>query len=225
MSRERGLREATSGVGHPRRGVLCDDHAVFGAGLVTVVRTVFPSAEVELLYSLAALLSRVESATEDELFVVDVALGDGTIEMALPQLAAMTCPVLVVSGQECPDVARRILASGIAGYVAKSASLDELRSAIVAVASGGRHIPELVLGATQSTQPAARSDCRLTARQGEVAELLASGYSNREIREELGVSENTVKSHLRGIFAALDVSNRTEAAIEWLRIRSEVRNN
>jgi DNA-binding NarL/FixJ family response regulator len=57
----------------------------------------------------------------------------------------------------------------------------------------------------------------LTPRQLEVATLTARGCSNREIASVLELSENTVKKHLKDVFAALDVSNRTELAVLLVR--------
>ena len=58
---------------------------------------------------------------------------------------------------------------------------------------------------------------RPTPRELEVLELLAAGASNRRIARELGVSEHTVKFHLRSIFRTLGVSNRTQAATAYVR--------
>jgi DNA-binding NarL/FixJ family response regulator len=58
---------------------------------------------------------------------------------------------------------------------------------------------------------------RLTPRQQEVLELMAQGKSNRDIAQEMGRSEHTVKAHLAVIFRALGVSNRVEATLVGLR--------
>jgi DNA-binding CsgD family transcriptional regulator len=57
----------------------------------------------------------------------------------------------------------------------------------------------------------------LTAREREVCELLITGATNRRIAGKLCISENTVEFHLRHIFAKLDASSRTEAAVTYLR--------
>jgi len=63
-----------------------------------------------------------------------------------------------------------------------------------------------------------RGDPSLTDRELEVLASLISGKTNREIAKELNITESTVKSHLSLIFAKLDVSNRTEAAMVGLKI-------
>jgi DNA-binding NarL/FixJ family response regulator len=59
---------------------------------------------------------------------------------------------------------------------------------------------------------------RLTPRQQEVLALMVQGKSNRDIAQELGLSESTVKVHLAGIFRALGVSSRVEALLAGLRL-------
>jgi DNA-binding NarL/FixJ family response regulator len=105
-------------------------------------------------------------------------------------------------------------AAGAAGFVAKTVTGRQLADAIVAVAGGRR----VVL-----TPPAHRHlesglawpgrDRQLSGRDSELLVLLSQGYSNREIAKRLYLSENTVKTHLRRLYAKLGVSNRTQAAM------------
>jgi DNA-binding NarL/FixJ family response regulator len=104
------------------------------------------------------------------------------------------------------DVSRAIQA-GARGYLLKDAPFEELLACIREVHRGGMTInPTLVrkLAAGLRQEP-------LTGRELDVLRLLAEGKSNREIAGCLFVGETTVKSHLRSVFAKLDVLSRTEA--------------
>lgn len=213
------------------RAVICDDHAIFSQGMCAVVLSVFPGAVLEVVTSLGALQHRLDQSPPLDLLLLDYSLGDGDVEALLPKLAPLPTKVLVVSASEEPALILRMLASGAAGFVPKSAPLERMQEALKLVNSGGVHVPELTIEAeTTQNRPtntshflkAPQSDNwtpHLTERQCELANLLASGFTNREIRDELQISENTVKTHLRAIFKALDVTNRTEAAVEWIRTR------
>jgi DNA-binding NarL/FixJ family response regulator len=104
------------------------------------------------------------------------------------------------------DIARAIKA-GANGYLLKDAPREELLGCIRNVHSGETSIPPPLLAklaAGISSEP-------LTGRELEVLSLLARGKSNKEIGANLFISETTVKSHLRSIFAKLNVLSRTEA--------------
>lgn len=194
-----------------------------------MARSCYPGSELELLTSLGALRERLRQERDIDLVLLDYSLGDGDAESVLPELAPLPCKVVVVSALEDPAVILRVMAAGAVGFVPKSAALETMKEALAQVIAGEVFVPELVPRDEERTSAKAsapspatqggRLAIKLTTRQCEVADLVASGFTNREIREELKISENTVKTHLRAVFVALEVSNRTEAAVEWLRIR------
>lgn len=101
----------------------------------------------------------------------------------------------------------RAIAAGAKGYLLKDAQREELLECIRKVHSGETCIPPSLvtkLVAGMSSEP-------LTGRELDVLTLLAEGKSNKEIGRNLYISETTVKSHLRSIFAKLNVLSRTEA--------------
>jgi two-component system NarL family response regulator len=88
-------------------------------------------------------------------------------------------------------------------------STEEIAGTIRSVHRGGTEIPPRI--AERLAARAQRQD--LTAREREVLELLARGRSNKEIGAQLHISDETVKSHLKTVFAKLNVRDRTDAAI------------
>jgi DNA-binding NarL/FixJ family response regulator len=102
---------------------------------------------------------------------------------------------------------RRALDAGARGYLLKDMLLTDVLGAVRAVHRGERVIPDPV-AARLSAYPE-RSD--LTERELEVMQLVARGLSNKEVARAIGRTDETVKIHLKNVFAKLGVADRTEA--------------
>jgi DNA-binding NarL/FixJ family response regulator len=130
-------------------------------------------------------------------------------------------PVLVLTTFDDDEALSRALRAGAAGFQLKDAPGEELIMATLAVAAGESWldpgVTARVLTAYRQSSPVERSATaaldRLTPRELEVIRLMARGGSNREIAEELFVSEVTVKSHIGHIFTKLDLRDRPAAIV------------
>jgi len=110
--------------------------------------------------------------------------------------------------------------AGASGYLLKGTPADRMVEAIVDVHQGGSVIqPELARTLLRHFQtPAPPRAAALTPREGEILLLIAKGLSNRSAADSLGLSRATVRTHLEHIYAKLEVSNRTEAVTEAIRM-------
>ena len=118
-------------------------------------------------------------------------------------------PVLALAST--PERAREALASGARGVVSRRTSGARLARALDAILEGLVVVDEdLAEDTLRPPQRPLGSQESLTPRELEVLELLATGLSNREIAERLGVSFHTVKFHVNGILGKLGASSRTE---------------
>jgi DNA-binding NarL/FixJ family response regulator len=122
--------------------------------------------------------------------------------------------IVVFSFSTHPDMVRDAIGAGAAGFVSKTVRGRQLAEAMLSVADGRRVVltppPHRHRDRTLSWPG---RDRQLSARDSELLVLLRQGCTNREIAERLYLSENTVKTHLRRLFAKLGVSNRTQAAM------------
>lgn len=115
--------------------------------------------------------------------------------------------VVVLSAYDYPQYSEAAFRLGAAGFVVKSAPLDELIGAIRRAAAGGR--------GTRRRTRLARS--RVSPRELDVVRLVVEGRSNDEIGAALGIGVKTVETHLRRIFERLELVSRTELAARAVR--------
>jgi DNA-binding NarL/FixJ family response regulator len=193
--------------------------------------------EVLLRLDLAAMLE------EGGYQPVAVATAEEALEVlnAVPGLAALVTDVgLAPKGLDGYALARQVQERWGIGVVVVSGhvALDEgklppgtffltkpihggtLLQLVHAAMHAGAQTPSRPAAATmasETTLEEASGHGRLTPRQQEVLDLVVQGKSNRDIAQELGLSENTVRVHLAGIFKVLGVSNRVEAVLVGLR--------
>jgi DNA-binding NarL/FixJ family response regulator len=159
--------------------------------------------------------------------VVDIRM-PGTGGIGLTRELAVRHPdvaviALTVSHEE--DDLSEMLRAGASGYVLKTVASDELPRAVHAATDGDawlspRMSRKLIRSYLKSPAAALRQSIddreELTPRERAVLSYVAHGRTNREIADGLFIAETTVKTHLKSVFAKLDVRNRSEAAaIAW----------
>lgn len=140
----------------------------------------------------------------------------GVTDWALPQMGAAElierlrdvpgAPRLVIYGEAAGSLPRQAMVSGAAGFSARSASVERLVEACVAVAAGQMVFPFLDLRSLQEDPTAA-----LTQRERALLEALSKGATNRALAADFGISPNTVKFHLSNLYEKLGLSSRAEA--------------
>lgn len=121
--------------------------------------------------------------------------------------------IVLFSFSDHPQAVRRAMRAGAQGFISKAESAQQITDGIVAAARGER----VVL--TRSSQRASIDEVLrwpgreigLTERESELLSLLSTGMTNRELGGHLYVSENTIKTQLRHLYAKLNVRNRAQA--------------
>lgn len=202
--------------------LICDDHALFRAGLRLVLGELVESTEL-LDASSAEETFRIADGEPDlDLVLLDLGMPgmDGLAALGVLRERFPALPVVIVSASERHADVRAAIDRGAAGFIPKSSSAPVLLAALRLVLSGGVYLPPLVLATSTAAAPASspatdrqrERAAALTPRQLEVLDLMAKGRTNREICEALGIAEGTTKAHVATILEALDVANRTAAA-------------
>jgi len=115
----------------------------------------------------------------------------------------------------------KALAAGATGYLLKRREPEELLQALRDVHAGGspmsNSIARKVVASFQKADQAGEKQNLLTAREQTVLDLLAQGLAYKQIGDEMGISINTIRTHLRHIYEKLHVQSRTEAVAKYLR--------
>ncbi|MGN0351115.1 MAG: response regulator [Roseburia sp.] len=129
--------------------------------------------------------------------------------------------ILVLTVHNEVDYLLKAVEIGVDGYLLKDSESAELRKAIQTVVDGETYIQPSLIPALNAKMVEKDSDKdkieSLTRRELQVLKLLAVGSYNKEIAEELGISERTVKNHVSNIFKKLEVTDRTQAAVFTIR--------
>lgn len=202
------------------RIILADDHKIVREGLRWMLSDEDDVEIVGEADSGEALLQLVDRVDAD-IVLLDVRMpgmsGLDALEILNERVPDLKVIILSMHGE--PAYVRRAVELGAAGYLLKSSDRDELLGALAAVAAGKAYIQGEVtetLMKTISGQEAGTS--LLSPRETEILVLVSRGLENKQIATELGISEATVKTHLKGVFSRLDVSSRAEAAAVGLRL-------
>lgn len=201
------------------RVLLADDHAMVRQGLQMFLGL---DPELEIVGEASNGLKALQLAHELQ---PDVVL----LDLLMPEMDGLTAIARI--RQELPEVEVIALTSvlddnaiasaigaGAIGYLLKDTDAPELRQAIKAAAAGQVQLSPQVAKRLMTEVPLQDSPERLTERETEVLRLLAVGLSNKEIGQNLGIAEKTVKSHVSNILSKLNVLSRTQAALHAVRI-------
>lgn len=129
--------------------------------------------------------------------------------------------VVMLTVYEDTEKIFKALAAGATGYLLKRFTPDELLQAIRDVLDGGspmsNAIARKVVASFQSSQATSEPENQLSPREERVLDCLARGLAYKQIGDELGISINTIRTHLRHIYEKLHVQSRTEAVAKYLR--------
>jgi len=196
--------------------LIVDDHALFRSGMVHLLQSLTPEPDVVESKSLSDAEVALRSIAGIDMVLLDLKLDDAVGVDSLLKLrkVAPETPIVVLSGEHDSDVILRCIDNGAMGFITKSATHDELLSAIRLIVAGGVYLPRNVT--VMHNRPASeRTDVALLAslsdRQREVLAYLLQGKPNKTISNNMDISQNTVKAHLSAIFRTLGARNRTEA--------------
>lgn len=185
-----------------------DDHALFLEGMAGLLRSMAQDLTVVTFQTGLAFLERLHGGLAPDLVLTDLTMKsmNGLAIVDAVHAQNRYTPVLIVSGIDASIIHQDIVASGAYGLVPKACEVEELTAAVLAALST-RRAPAKAEPYEDPLLQSRVSD--LSQRQLEVLTLLGTGASNKEISNQLNISDNTVKSHLKAIFLALGVTRRT----------------
>jgi DNA-binding NarL/FixJ family response regulator len=202
--------------------LIVDDHEV----VRTAYRLLLEKEGMEVVGDVGTGSQGVDAVLElkPDIVLLDIALPDidGLAALAIMRYLQPDVRVVILTSHEDEIYMARAGELGAVGFFSKRVSPEELISAIKSISAGKpnpvrdalteRVTPPTIPGISVY-QPTPQSKCDLTDQEAVVVSLLSMGCTNEEITEQLYVSRNTLKTHLRNIYSKLNVSDRTQAAI------------
>lgn len=187
--------------------MVVDDHEVVRRGVAEVIDRADGLRVVAEAGSVAEAKRRLPLVVP-QVIVVDLQLPDGTgIDVIEAIRDDPGCSAMVLTSFEDPDALHAAAQAGAKAFLLKTVRGDDIVEAIRAVAAGRSLIARASVG-HHEVDPTEK----LTPSERRVLELIGDGLSNREIGEELGVAEKTVKNHVTGLLAKMGLQRRTQAA-------------
>ena len=201
--------------------ILVDDHPIFLSGLQQLFQK---QPDFELLGAAESVadLEKLLEKEKPQVILMDFELpeGDGISATAFVRQQSPETKVVMLTGYDNPPLIFRALKVGAVGYLLKNTRSKEILETLRKVADGEVFLnPDLAskflheFQRDQEVEELRRLVQTLTNREEEVLRLVATGASNKEISQQLFISELTVKMHLASIFRKLQVNDRTKAAV------------
>jgi DNA-binding NarL/FixJ family response regulator len=155
------------------------------------------------------------------------------MDIFLPRMSGIECTsklkeqlpdtqIIILTAMDDKELIFLALEAGADGYLLKRTKPGDLRQALVDVVRGGSPMSsEIARRVVESFRRKAKEkdeakDVRLSAREEEILVLLSKGYPNKAIADQLGLSVETIYSHLKRVYEKLHVHSRTEAVIRYL---------
>ena len=190
------------------RVLVVDDHPMLREGVIEILED---RADIEVVGEAsngAEALARFRELRPDvTLMDLQMPVASGLDAILAIRSEFSDARILVLTTYAGDAQAVRALKAGATGYLLKSSLRTEMLDAILNVHRGRRHVQdEVASGIARHV-----TDDPLSAREIAVLRLVAEGKANKEVAHLLSLSEETVKAHLKNIFAKLDVGDRTHA--------------
>lgn len=195
------------------RILIADDHDLLRDTLIAFL-SAEDSLETESAADLDEAVARIKSDEPYNLVLLDYKMpgmsGLDSLRKVLDMEGGQR--VALISGEATREIAEQALEMGAAGFIPKTLPAKSLVNAVKFMAMGEQYAPIDFMKAADEAEvhPLAQ---RLTPRENDVLKALTEGKSNKEIARDLGITEPTIKLHMKTLYRKLGVNNRTQAAM------------
>ncbi|SDJ88479.1 response regulator [Sediminibacillus albus] len=196
--------------------VVVDDHEIVRKGVIAYLKTE-PGLEIVGEASSGQEGADIVNKTTPDVVLMDLIMENGTgIEATKTIMASQpTCKVIILTSYYDDEQVFPALEAGAYSYMLKTASADEIASAIKKASAGEPVIEPKVASKmmTSFRSASGKPHQQLTERELEVLMCIGDGLTNQEIGEKLFIGVKTVKTHVSNILGKLEVHDRTQAAV------------
>ncbi|MBI4317556.1 MAG: response regulator transcription factor [Chloroflexi bacterium] len=213
----------SDGSEEPVRVLIADDHAIVREGLCTILRNYQDICVVGEAIDGSEAAAKAAELLPD-VVLMDIRMGgfdDGVEATRLLKGTTPNANVIILTNYDEEENVFDSMRAGASGYLMKEVSPQELVNAIRTVAQGysliypsvARRVLREFEGKPASNKLPPQSLDDLTPREREVLALVAQGHPNKQIANQLCITERTVKTHMSNILSKLQMSDRTQVAL------------
>lgn len=211
------LKKSKNSLDNEMKLLVADDHLLLRDAIAEMLKE--SGFEIQLAATYDDVTRMIEKHGPFDIVLLDLNMPDGT---GIPSIAKVIeinapCPVVLFSGNPSYAVISQALEIGVKGFIPKSISLVGLEKSLKLIAAGEIFVPYGILDSLDSKFSNAPTSANgtpvLSSRELRVLGYVSVGLSNKEIAHNLGLSEVTIKMHMRSICSKLGAKNRTQAAI------------
>ncbi|HEX9029766.1 MAG TPA: response regulator transcription factor [Anaerolineales bacterium] len=199
--------------------LIADDHKLFRQGLIGLMETREDLVEVVGEAATGREAIQLVERLQPDVVLMDIYMPDGDGLQALRQVRELfpAVQVVMLTSSESDEHLYQAVRYGAAGYLLKNLDAEQLFDLIAGVVQGEAAMTRemasrLLKGVARRSTDPERGEETLTERELAVLRMVAVGASNQEIADQLTISINTAKSHIRSILDKLQLDNRTQAA-------------
>ena len=199
--------------------IVADDHPLFRSAIKEALQESQGDTTFLEANSFETLQELVDANQDVDLVLLDLHMPgvSGFAGLVFLRKRYPSVPVVIISANEDPQVIKRALDHGAAGFIPKSSNIKTITSAINDILMGEIWAPVSMQanlpGNNVSELAMAERMTRLTPQQFKVLMMVSQGLLNKQIAYDMGISEATVKAHVTAIMNKLGVSNRTQAVL------------
>jgi DNA-binding NarL/FixJ family response regulator len=196
--------------------IVADDHPMVRDALALALRGAFPKAEVALAGTLDEASAAIAARPDVDLVVLDLDMPgmQGLAGVSSLRASYPSAPLVIVSATRNAAAMRQVVEMGAAGFIPKSAPMEEIIASVRAVMRGEIVLPPSAGDALSSTDAdLATRAARMTPQQHRVFALMAEGKPNKIIAYDMQIGEATVKAHVTEILRKMGVHSRTQAIV------------
>ncbi len=204
--------------------LIADDHPLFREALTYIVESSFSTFseaskltdQIETTVSHTVdydeTLSHLEKKKIDWLFLdLNMPNSDGLNGLMYIRKNFPEIPIIIISANESPEIIQSCIATGVKGYITKSTLPENIEHAIHQILEGKLYSP--IRNDSNSSAAKNFGIESLTSAQLNILTHIGKGRLNKQIAQDLGITEATVKAHITQIYKKLNVKNRTKAAL------------
>lgn len=192
--------------------LIIDDHPLIRLGVKRSLESTPGLSVAGECADLAAAHEWLAGNGKANVAILDRSLPDGDGLDLVPVLKAAGMKVIILTVEDGDEEIRAAIETGVDGYLLKSSDTDQISHAIGVVLQDAGAFPPQILKKLYRANTQEDPLSRLSARELEISEYVAKGYSNKVIGAKLGLSDNTVRNHLANIMQKLNFHNRVQVA-------------